>query len=137
MHLKINDSRGQPLKLKPLRIWQRQLWWKTEMMWGLITSGTTSINDPKTPPARFDENQETYHFPTTAKESIERYITNALTSRFDQPDYKIYVGMQELRFKGFKGEIFAEELTMLKKRYADEINLDKLETQLYLFPGWR
>ena len=24
---------------------------------------------------------------------------------------------------------------MLKKRYADDINMDKLETQLYLFPG--
>ena len=33
--------------------------------------------------------------------------------------------MQELLFKGFKGEIFQEELTMLKKRYADDINIDK------------
>ena len=106
-----------------------------------------SINDPKPPrkrkiPARFDENQETYHFPTTAKEKYRAIyyecidvLVSSIKARFDQPDYKIYVGMQELLFKGFKGEIFEEELIMLKKRYADDINMEKLETQLYLLPG--
>ena len=78
-----------------------------------------SINDPKPPrkrniPARFDENQKkTYHFPTTAKEKYRAIyyecidvLVSSIKSRFDQPDYKIYVGMQELLFKGFKGEIF-------------------------------
>ena len=37
--------------------------------------------------------------------------------------------------KVLKEKFFEEELTMLKKRYADDINMDKLATQLYLFPG--
>lgn len=66
------------------------------------------IEDPVPPrkrkaPERFElGNQEIHHFPQTDKEHYKRvyfeaidFATTAVTSRFDQKDFKVYVNLQE------------------------------------------
>ena len=92
------------------------------MFWDSVTirQKQLSIDDPVLPrkrklPARYDEFHDNQHFSESTK---DRYrviyfecidvLVNGIEKRFDQPDYKTYV--QELLFKGFKGQSADEEL---------------------------
>ena len=92
-------------------------------------------------PVRFDENQVTYHHPETPKEEYRKvyfecidYLVNSIETRFNQPDYQIYLQMQELLLKSFRSESCNEELTELTKRYADDVDFNDLKTQLNMLP---
>ena len=92
-------------------------------------------------PVRFDENQDTYHHPETPKEEYRKvyfecidYLVNSIETRFNQPDYQIYLQMQELLLKSFRSESCNEELTELTKRYADDVDFNDLKTQLNMLP---
>ena len=60
---------------------------------------------------------------------------NVIEKRFDHPDYKTYVQMQELLFKGFKGQSADGELDMLSAKYSDDVDVVTLRGQLKLLPS--
>jgi len=72
------------------------------------------------------------------------YVINAITERFDQPDYQMYAAMQNIILFAIKGDDFKSEMTrpVLKNGqvsfadlYHDDIDLVSLTTQLELLPS--
>ena len=105
------------------------------------------IEDPVPPrkrkaPIRFElGQQESHHFPQTAKEHYKQiyfeaidFATTAVTSRFDQKDFKVYMNLQELLLKATAKELYDAELTEVLKVYGEDLDTYQLEGQLSLLP---
>lgn len=60
---------------------------------------------------------------------------NAIIDRFNQPDFKKYMSLQQLLFQAIKGNSYSEELTAVRDLYGNDIDFATLETQLQLLPG--
>ena len=52
--------------------------------------------------------------------------------RFNQPDYQVYLNMQEILLKSCKSQQCENELNILAVEYADDIDLTSLRGQLKL-----
>jgi hypothetical protein len=93
-------------------------------------------------PKRFKIGQpQTHHFPQTATEHYAQihfeaidFATTAITSRFDQKDFKVYTNIQELLLKATANEIYDAELTEVLKVYGEDLDTFQLEGQLLLLP---
>ena len=81
-------------------------------------------------PIRFElGQQESHHFPQTAKEHYKQiyfeaigFATTAVTSRFDQKDFKVYMNLQELLLKATAKELYDAELTEVLKVYGEDLD---------------
>ena len=119
-----------------------------DLFWELVTirQERLSVEEPILPrqrkmPARYDEARDSYRFSETKKEHYRciyheciDVLVNVITERFDQPDYQIYLKMQELLLKGFSDEGgVEEELEVLNS--TDDIDINTLRGQLKLLPS--
>ena len=90
-----------------------------ELFWECVLKRKEELNvqDPKLPrqkklPRKLDDgNAETYHFPSTSKDHYRKIYfqaldaaTNCIKERFDQPDFRKYVLLQEMFLKTTKGQ---------------------------------
>ena len=57
-------------------------------------------------------------------------ITSAITSRFDQPGYRMYCHLQSLLLKAANGEEYGCELKFVTEFYGQDFNEDQLKLQL-------
>jgi len=119
--------------------WERVLKWQTQL----------DVADPKLPrkrkmPDYFQNSsnlQDTYHFHDTPKdryrqiyfEAFDRTI-NCIEQRFDQPDYKIYVDLQEVLLKSIRGKTWEDHLQSVCRFYAGDIDQSLARTQSDLLP---
>ena len=83
----------------------------------------------------------TNHHPGTAKELYRSVYYQAydnviasITGRFEQPDFKKYIHLQELLFKAVRGESYHKELDAVRETYGDDLDYRGLEGQLELLP---
>ena len=116
-----------------------------EMFWEDIMKKKEhlDIGDPILPrqrklPKKFDK-PDTYHFPSTPKEffrniyfEVYDQTVNGIKERFNQPDYRIYVNLQELILKAFNKEDFSKELEAVTDFYDSDFERFNLESQLQL-----
>ena len=116
-----------------------------EMFWEDIMKKKEhlDIGDPILPrqrklPKKFDK-PDTYHFPSTPKEffrniyfEVYDQTVNGIKERFNQPDYRIYVNLQELILKAFNKEDFSKELEAVTDFYDRDFERFCLESQLQL-----
>ena len=107
-----------------------------EIFWEYVIhmSKNLSIKQPVMPrkwklPVRFDENKDTYHHLETLKEAYRKacfecidHLVNSIETRFNQPDYQIYLQMQELLLKSFYGESCNREIAGLSQIFEDDID---------------
>ena len=56
-----------------------------------------------------------------------------ITSRFDQPGYKVYFNIEQLFVKACSNEMYAENLAFVAEFYGDDFNVWELESQLTTF----
>ena len=89
-------------------------------------------------PKKFDE-PDTYHFPSTPKEffrniyfKVYDQTVNGIKEIFNQPDYCIYMNLQELILKAFNKEDFNKELEAVTDFYDSDFQRFNLESQLQL-----
>ena len=99
------------------------------------------IGDPILPRQRkflkkFDE-PDTYHFLSTPKEFFRNIYfklydqtVNGIKEKFNQPDYHIYVNLQELIVKASNKEDFSKELETVTDFYDSDFERFNLESQL-------
>ena len=87
---------------------------------------------------KFDK-PDTYHFPSTPKElfrniyfKVYDQTLNGINERVNQPDYRIYVNLQELILKAFNKEDFSKELEAVTDFYDSDFERFNLESQLQL-----
>ncbi|XP_073257992.1 zinc finger MYM-type protein 1-like [Porites lutea] len=105
------------------------------------------LQDPVPPrkrkvPSRFElGQQQTHYFPQTAKDHYKQiyfeaidFATTAITARFDQKDFKVYMNLQELLLKATAKQPYDAELAEVLKVYSEDLNPYQLEGQLVLLP---
>ena len=59
-------------------------------------------------------------------------VVQAVTDRFNQPGYRVYVNLQELLLKACKGEAYEPEMQAVLDIYKDDLSKLELEAQLPL-----
>ena len=64
-------------------------------------------------------------------ESLD-FVVQAITDRFDQPGYRVYLNLQELLLKACKGETYEDQLETVLDIYKDDLSKPELEAQLPL-----
>ena len=57
-------------------------------------------------------------------------VTSTIKDRFDQPDYRVYVNLEEMLLKGANGKKFEDTMTLLEKNYQNEFDFVQLKIQL-------
>ena len=64
-------------------------------------------------------------------------LVNVIELRFNQPDYQIYLQMQEILLKAIPGQhhCYDDEINTLAENYSDDIGIVALRGQLKLLPG--
>ena len=95
------------------------LFWKNT----LKQKDELQVEDPKLPrkrrvPGRLDDDDvETHYFPSTAKDYYHQIyfqafdvITACIKARFDQPDFRKYVSLQDLFLKAIKDQSWEDEI---------------------------
>ena len=122
-----------------------------DLFWGRIKQRKDkeieSIEDPVPPrkrkvPSRFElGQQQTHYFPQTAKDHYKQiyfeaidFATTAITARFDQKDFKVYMNLQELLLKATAKQPYDAEVAEVLKVYSEDLNPYQLEGQLVLLP---
>ena len=93
------------------------------------------VEDPKLPrkrklPARLEEgNVESYYYPPTLRSHYQKIyfealdcITRSITRRFDQPDFKKYINLQEIFLKAIKQQPWEKELDEICTIYGDNFD---------------
>ena len=90
-----------------------------------------ALGSPKT--------QCSYHFLSTPKEffrnsyfEVYDQTVNGIKERFNEPDYRIYINLQELILKTFNEEDFSKELDAVTDFYDSDFERFNLESQLQL-----
>jgi len=71
------------------------------------------------------------------------FVINAITDRFDQPDYKMYVAMENIVIQSMNGKDITGEIDKVifqdgksfREPYENEIEITKLIHQLKLLPN--
>ena len=130
-----------------------------ELLWNLalIKIKDKDIDEPILPrkrrrPARYEDGEEGYQ-PQNAKDIYKviyfqayDYVINAISERFDQPDYKMYATMRNILFMSMGGKNVEEQMdevvfnardgsqVSFRSLYNDDINIDLLIHQLQLLP---
>ena len=56
-----------------------------------------------------------------------------ITSRFDQPGYKVYSNIERLFVKARSNEAYEQNLAFIAAFYGDDFNIQQLESQLATF----
>ena len=56
-----------------------------------------------------------------------------ITSRFDQPGYKVYSNIEQLFVKACSNEAYKQNLAFIAEFYGDDFNILQLESQLATF----
>ena len=56
-----------------------------------------------------------------------------ITSRFDQPGYKVYSNIEQLFVKACSNEVYEQNLALIAEFYGDNFNVQQLESQLATF----
>ena len=64
-------------------------------------------------------------------ESLD-FVVQAVTDRFNQPGYRVYVNLQELLLKACKGEAYEPEMQAVLDIYKDDLSKLEVEAQLPL-----
>ena len=120
--------------------WERVLKWQSQL----------GVADAKLPrkrkvPDYFHRThnpQETYHFHDSPKAFYRQLFFEAfdlvigcIKQRFDQPDFKIYVDLQESLLKSIKGESWENNLHSVCQFYNQDVNESLAKTQIALLPG--
>ena len=89
-------------------------------------------------PKKFDE-PDTYHFPSMPKEffrnihfEVYDQRVSGIKGKFNQPDYSIYVNLQELILRAFNKGDFSKELEAVTDFYDSDFERFNLESQLQL-----
>ena len=49
-------------------------------------------------------------------------ITATIASRFDQPDFQIYIDLQEIFMKTIKGKPYEDEMQQISKKYPNDVS---------------
>ena len=62
------------------------------------------------------------------------YVAGNIKERFDQPDYSIYIKLQNIILKASCCQVFRPELNSLEDLYKDDFNFFALKSQLELPP---
>ena len=82
---------------------------------------------------------DTYHFPSTPNKffkdiyfEVYDQTVNGIKERFNRPDYRIYVNLQELILKAFNKEDFSKELEAVTDFYDSVFERFNLDSQLQL-----
>ena len=60
-------------------------------------------------------------------------VTSTIKDRFDQPDNRAYVNLEETLLNGAKGKNFEDTMTFLAKNYQNEFDFVRLKIQLESF----
>ena len=60
-------------------------------------------------------------------------ITATLASRFDQPDFQIYIDLQEIFMKAIKGKPYENEMLRISKKYPKDVSYNDISLELPLF----
>ena len=77
-----------------------------------------------------------HHHDTAASHYLAIYfaaismVTSTIKDRFDQPDYRVYVNLEETLLNGANGKNFEDTMTFLEKNYQNEIDFVQLKIQL-------
>ena len=127
-----------------------------DLFWDLTLQKVNKldVNEPTLPrkrktPKRYDETSATMHFHGTPKEMYRKmffesydYVIKAIQSRFDQPDYCMYIVMQNMILNSIKGVNYTCEMNKnilddksFSDMYKDDVDLVQLETQLKIMPS--
>ena len=87
---------------------------------------------------KFDKS-DSYHFPSTSNQffrniyfEVYDQTVNGIKERFNQPDNRIYVNLQELILKVFSKVEFSKELEVVKDYYDSDFERFNLELQIQL-----
>ena len=104
-----------------------------------------NVNDPSLPrkrrlPRRLEDGSaEMYYFPFSPKDHYRQIYfqtldaaMNCIKERFDQPDFKMYVNLQELFLKAIRDQSWENELTQVCSIYNGDVERYSLEAQLPL-----
>ena len=106
-----------------------------------------NIDEPILPrqrklPKRFDQFQESSHFPNHAKDEYRRIylnvydnVINRIKERFDQPDFSKYRLMQDLIFNALDGKEIEQEVLEVTTVFTEDFNADLLQSQLKILPA--
>ena len=102
-----------------------------------------NMEEPKLPrkkklPARLEEGKAgSYFYPPTPKSRYHGIyfealdcVTSSITRRFDQPEFKKYVNLQEIFLKTIKQQPWEKELEEICKIDGDYIDRYRIESQL-------
>ena len=88
-------------------------------------------------PKRFEVGNASPEFPSEPEDYYHRIyfegldlIVQAISDRFDQPEYHTYRHLQELIFKAIRREDFKSELEFISNFYGSDLNTVNLEMQL-------
>lgn len=87
-----------------------------------------------------DEGSTEGSFPATVQEHYRRIyfealdlIATCISTRFDQPGFKVYYNIQNLLLKAAQGVEYTFELDYVTKFYGSDFNAELLKTQLEVF----
>lgn len=118
-----------------------------DLFWERLMKRKDHLNahEPKLPrkrklPERYEPgNTATYAFVTTPKEHYKMIYYEAfdcviacIKDRFDQPDYRKYVSLQNLLLKGVKSQCWESEMEEVIQIYGGDVRRYSLEAQLPL-----
>ena len=111
--------------------------------WDLVTKAQQelSVEEPELPrkkklPRRFEDGEPT-NYPQDSKTYYRRayfealeLVVNAIQDRFDQPDYRCYRHLEELRIRTVRGEDIDEELRLVCDLYGEDFHRSQLHLHL-------
>ena len=81
-------------------------------------------------PPEFPETAEAHYHNIWAE--VHDWAISAIKRRFDQPDYKTAVALEDLLSKAADGEPFEDSLTLVKTHYDRDFDVSVLRGQLQL-----
>ena len=120
--------------------WKRTLKWREE----LRASEPTLPRKRKVTDhfQRVSGPQSSQHFHDTPKDRYRQLYfevfdlaINCIKDRFDQPDYKKYIDLQEVLLKAIKGENWDSHFQAICKFYKGDFNSSSAKAQICLLSG--
>ncbi|XP_063436645.1 zinc finger MYM-type protein 1-like [Mytilus trossulus] len=117
------------------------LFWENVIM----KSRRKSVEEPVLPrkrrmPSRFETGTATAEFHSTPKDFYRQkyyqavdHIVQAITNRFEQEDFTIYLNTEQVLLKCTKGVDFSEEFKIVCQFYKEDLHEANLQCQLRLF----
>ena len=104
------------------------------------------VSDPKLPRKRAPRDREIGTGDSSFAESVQDHyrriyyealdlVVNCITSRFEQPGYKLYCNLENLLLKSVKKCDYTEELESVCSFYGSDFNKEQLQLQLAILPS--